>query len=221
MMLRNAYTLLTGCLLALFLVTACAEGTPITQPVRIVVLGDSLSAGYQLPASESVPMHMQKLFLAAGHTGVRIINMGISGDTTQNGLARLNLVIDDQPDIVLLELGANDMLRGLQASKARKNLALIIETLQRQGITVVLCGVSVPAVFTLGNAQLSAFKPMFSDLADTYGLSFYPDFLKGVRGKKSMNLPDGLHPNATGTQEIAERLYPLLLQAARDVAQHK
>lgn len=221
MLLRNAYTRLIASLLCAFALVSCSEGAPITTPVKIVMLGDSLTAGYQIPVNAAVPAHMQNLFLASGHTGVRVVNMGISGDTTQNGLARLKLTLDTQPDIVVLELGANDILQRVPASDARTNLAHIIEALQARDIIVVLCGVRIPGVFVLGNKYLGEYKPMFDDLADTYDLEFYPNFLNGVQGNSSLNLPDGLHPNERGAQEIASRLYPQLLKTAREFAEHQ
>lgn len=214
MPLCNVFKLLPV-LLCTLLLGACGDDAPITEPVRIAAFGDSLTAGYHIPAEDSVPAQLQERFLAEGHTGVRIMNMGISGDTTQNGLGRLNLVLEAQPDIVLLELGANDILRQMPAAKARENLSLMIEQMQARNITVILAGVEIPGIYVVGNRELGNYPPMFEEVAKEYGIVFYPNFLKGVQGKSDMNLKDGLHPNAQGAEEIAGRLYPLLLEAAQ------
>lgn len=221
MFLRNTYRSFCLIILAVAPLVACGEGAPITTPVKIIAFGDSLSAGHNLPTDAAVPAKLQQRFAAAGHTGVRVVNMGISGDTTQDGVARLNLAIDAEPDIVLLELGANDILRQSPAKKAQKNLETIIEQLQARGITVILSGVQIPGIFVIGNRHLSDYKPMFAALADNYDIEYYPNFLAGVQGDSSMNLQDGLHPNASGTEEIARRIYPMLLEAAQDIAATK
>lgn len=215
MLKRNLFKLASA-LLCTLLLTACGDDTPITEPVLVVAFGDSLTAGYRIPAESSVPAQLQERFIAEGHQGVRIMNMGISGDTTQNGLARLNLVLEAKPDIVLLELGANDILRQAPASKARENLSLMVEQMQAQDITVIFAGIEVPGIFAVGNKELANYPPMFKEVAKQYDLEYYPNFLKGVQGKKEMNLNDGLHPNPKGAAEIADRLYPLLLDAARE-----
>lgn len=218
---RNLYHYLASFLLCLSLLTACDAGGPITKPVTVVMFGDSLTDGYKLPTEQAVPARIQAHFLADGHTGVRVMNMGISGDTTQGGLARLNLALDKNPDVVVLELGANDMMRRIPVAEARKNLAEMIEALQARNIIVILCGVQVPAVFILGNEQLGEYKTMFRELSDDYNLDFYSNFLKGVQGKRDLNLEDGLHPNAKGAQVIADKLYPMVRDAAYDAAARK
>jgi acyl-CoA thioesterase-1 len=200
---------------------ACSESAPVIQPVKVIAFGDSLTAGYGLTASESYPAKLQTRFSAAGHTGVRIMNMGISGDTTHNGLSRLNLVLEQKPDIVILELGANDIMRRKPAEDARKNLETIIKAMQEQGIEIIFCGVNIPAVFVLGNQNMSAYQPMFDDLVETYELIYVPNFLKNVQGKPEMNLQDQLHPNGNGTQEIANNLYLVVLDAVQDVVAAK
>lgn len=221
MTIRNAFTSIFAALLCILCLGACGEGAPISTPVKIVIFGDSLTAGYKLPASESVPARLQERFMAAGHSGVRVINMGISGDTTQEGLSRFNLALEAEPDIVVLELGANDIMRHIPAKKMQENLDIMIRQLQERGIVVILSGVSIPAAYAIGNEQLGEYKPAFEALADTYSVEYYPNFLAGVQGKPEMNLQDGLHPNSKGIEEIANRLYPLLREAAHEVAERK
>lgn len=215
---RKFYHLLLACL-CLFVLSACDSGGPITQPVTVVAFGDSLTDGYRLPTEQAVPARLQAHFLAEGHTGVRILNMGISGDTTHGGLSRLNLALDAHPHVVILELGANDLMRGQPPANARKNLSMMIEALQSRDIIVILCGVEVPGAFTLSNPDRGEYPDMFAELADEYDVRFYRNFLKGVQGKAGLNLEDGLHPNAKGAQVIADKLYPLVLDAVREAAE--
>lgn len=221
MIRRKFYHLPALLCLLLLAVTGCEQKPPITEPVKIVVFGDSLTEGYNIRTEQAVPARLQAHFLAAGHTGVRIMNMGISGDTTRGGLARLNLVLNESPDIVLLELGANDLMRRTPAKDAQTNLRAMIEALQEQDITVILCGVKVPAIFVIGNPHMAEYPPMYDDLADIYDLPYYPNFLKGVLGEPKMLLEDQLHPSAAGAQEIADRIYPLVLESAHATAAKK
>lgn len=221
MMTRKLYHHFAPLIAVLLLVSGCAQEPPVTTPVKLIMFGDSLTDGYKIPTEQSVPARIQALFLADGHTGVRVMNMGISGDTTHGGVSRLNLVLNQSPDIVVLELGANDLLRRLPAEKARQNLAVMIEAMQQRGITVILAGVKVPGVFNVGNPQVAEYSPMFDGLAREYGLPYYPNFLEGTVGKSRFMQDDQLHPNADGAQEIAERLYPLVLKVTREVAGRK
>lgn len=221
MMTRKPYRhLALLCLLMLALV-GCGEVAPITTPVKVIVFGDSLTEGYELRTEQAVPARLQAYFLAEGHSGVRIMNMGVSGDTTQGGLARLNLLLNENPDVVVLELGANDLLRRSPAKETRTHLAAMIEAMQARDITVILCGIEVPGLFVIGNAHMAEYPPMFEDLADSYDLAYYPNFLKGVLGDPALMLSDQLHPNPAGAQEIAKRLYPLLRDTVQEVARRK
>lgn len=216
MILRNLYTRITAILLCVSCLAACGEGAPISAPVKIIAFGDSLTAGYQLPSNESVPARLQERFATAGHSGVRIINMGISGDTTHDGLSRLNLALEVQPDVVILALGANDMLRRIPVDESRENLEIMIKQMQAQNIAVILCGVELPA-----SVVKDDYEPMFETLADRYDLAYYPNFLAGVQGKPDMNLQDGVHPNSKGAQKIADKLYSIVLDTAHGVAARK
>lgn len=218
MFLRKLYQRIVLPLCFVLLLAACGEATPITTPIKMVMFGDSLTAGFRLPADASVPARLQTMFLEDGHTGVRVVNMGISGDTTENGLSRLNLLLDAQPDVVVLELGANDILQQVPVDVTREHLEIMITTLQEQGITIVLCGVEVPGAVPGAKYAPSEYTDMFDELAKDYGLLYYPNFLSGVQGKSGMNQTDGLHPSPKGTQTIAKKLYPTVLKAARMAA---
>lgn len=209
-------------LLALVLSAACdASHEPITAPVTIVAFGDSLTAGYNLPADDAFPVQLEERFLQDGSTGVKIINQGISGDTTKDGIARLQLALEAKPDIVILELGANDILRGLPADKARENLSDIITQLQHQNVTVILTGLEISSVFSFVKKEIGGYDTLFVELGKDYGVVVYKDFLKGVRGKKDLNLADGLHPNAQGVAVIVDNIYPTIREVAAEVAARK
>jgi acyl-CoA thioesterase-1 len=177
------------------------------EPVRIVGLGDSLMAGYQLAPGESFPEKLETALKERGHD-VLIVNAGVSGDTTSGGLSRLDWSVPDGTDLVILELGANDMLRGIRADVTEKNLAAMIERLKARGIGVVLAG--MVAAPNLGAGYAGEFNPIFPRLAETFGLSFYPFFLDGVAAQSRLLLADGMHPNSQGVDVMVERFVPLM-----------
>ena len=177
------------------------------EPVRIVGLGDSLMAGYQLAPGESFPEKLETALKARGHD-VLIVNAGVSGDTTSGGLSRLDWSVPDGTDLVILELGANDMLRGIRADVTENNLAAMIERLKARGIGVVLAG--MVAAPNLGAGYAGEFNPIFPRLAETHGLPFYPFFLDGVAAESRLLLADGMHPNAQGVDAMVERFVPLM-----------
>lgn len=174
-------------------------------PLRLVALGDSLTAGYGLPASQAFPTRLQAALKAAGHDVV-IENAGVSGDTTSAGLARLDWSVPDGTDGVILELGANDMLRGLDPAIAETSLDAILARLKQRGIPVLLVGMQ--AAPNLGAAYKQGFDAIYPRLAEKYGVRFYPFFLDGVAGQPSLNQPDGLHPTAAGVDLIVQRILP-------------
>jgi len=185
---------------------AAADARP-----AIVVLGDSLSAGFGLDAGQSFPDLLQVDLDRRGFR-YRVVNMGISGDTTQDGLARLSLAIAEKPAIVLLELGANDGLRGVPIAVTQQNLAEMIEVFQKAGSRVVLAGMTLPPNY--GPAFIAKFEAVYRDLAAKYKVTLIPFLLEGVGGDARYMLRDGLHPNAAGARKIAElvmkTLEPLL-----------
>ena len=183
-------------------------GTAMAQqdrPLRLVALGDSLTAGYGLPAEAAFPAVLERALKQRGHN-VEVANAGVSGDTTSGGLQRLEWSVPDGTDGVILELGANDMLRGLDPKVTRQALETIIQRLKARGIPVMLAGMY--ATRNLGPDYVARFDAIYRDLAGTYGLVLYPFFLEGVAGQKGLNLPDGLHPTAQGVEQIVRGILP-------------
>lgn len=177
------------------------------EPVRIVGFGDSLMAGYQLAPGKSFPEKLETALKARGHDVV-IANAGVSGDTSSGGLSRLDWSVPDGTELVILELGANDMLRGIRPDVTQKNLVAMIERLKERGIGVVLAGMM--AAPNLGADYAGQFNPLYPRLAETYGLPFYPFFLDGVAAEPGLLLADGMHPNAEGVDRMVERFLPLI-----------
>lgn len=169
------------------------------RPV-IVAFGDSLSAGFGLDPGQSYPDDMQRLIDAAGYR-YRVVNMGVSGDTTTDGVERLPSVLALKPAIVILEFGGNDGLRGQPVSSAKQNLAAMIEALRKAGAQVVLAGMTLPRNY--GPEYIHSFEQMYVQLADEYHLVRIPFLLDGVGGVASLTQADGLHPTAKGAQIVA------------------
>lgn len=190
--------LVAGALLA-FSASARAE------TLRLVALGDSLTAGYGLPADKSFPVRLQAALKAKGHDVV-IANAGVSGDTTSGGLARLDWSVPDGTDGVILELGANDALRGLDPAIPEKALGAIVARLKERGIPVLLAGMRAPP--NLGADYAARFDPIYPRLAASYGVPLYPFYLDGVAGNPKLNLPDGIHPTPEGIDVIVARILP-------------
>ena len=196
--------------LAFFLcaLTAIADAPAMAEekpPIDIIAFGDSLTAGYGLAPGDGFVPQLQAALTARGYH-VRVGNGGVSGDTSTGGLARLDWVVGPKTRGVILELGANDMLRGIAPSVTRANLTRMIETLQARNIEVMLAG--MVAAPNLGTAFAARFNPIYPQLAAQYGLVFYPFFLDGVAGQRELNLPDGIHPTAEGIGVIVENIMP-------------
>jgi acyl-CoA thioesterase-1 len=195
--------------MALVLVLALLGGLmPVAAQaaaLRLAALGDSLTAGWGLPADAAFPAQLQKALAGKGYQ-VAIANFGVSGDTTTGGLARLEPVLAQKPDGVILELGANDMLRGLPPEAARANLDAILAGLNKAGIPVLLCGMRAASNF--GRDYAAEFEAIYPELAKTYDAILYPFFLDGVTGQPGMTLPDGLHPTADGVAVVVSRILP-------------
>ena len=177
--------------------------------VRIVAFGDSLMAGYGLAVQDSFPAQLERALHAKGYA-VDVINAGVSGDTTAGGYARLEWVLLDDPDIVIMCLGGNDSLRGLDPAMTRVHLEAILTRLIESGISVVLAGMLAPP--NLGPDYTTAFNRVYPQLAQHYEISFYPFFLEGVATQDSLNQADGIHPNAAGVKYIVAAIQPLIIE---------
>jgi len=179
---------------------------PDTRPA-IVCFGDSLTAGFGVDPGKSYPDLLQQELDRRGYH-YRVVNLGVSGDTTQDGLARLPLVFSEKPRIVVLEFGANDGLRGQPVSISEKTLALMIEALQKAGARVVLAGITLPPNY--GPEYVHQFDAMYSDLASRYKLPLLPFLLAGVAVNTKLMQSDGLHPNAEGTRLVTKNVLSVL-----------
>lgn len=188
--------------------SASVAVVPETHAVpKIVAFGDSLTAGAGIPATEAYPAQLQRRLTRAGYN-VRVINAGVSGETTAGGLRRVDWVLKSHPDIVILELGANDGLRGLPIGSIQSNLERIIERLQAGGVTVVLTGMKLPLNY--GEEYRARFEAVYTALAEKYRLPFMPFFLEGVGAQAALNQADGIHPTAEGYRVIVDHLWPIL-----------
>lgn len=177
------------------------------RPVHLVALGDSLTAGYLLPQDKALPAVLEMLLKEKGRM-ITITNAGVSGDTTADGLARLDWSIPDGVSGVIVALGANDMLRGLDPTIPRTNLTAILDRLKARGLPVFIIGMRAPANY--GPAYAQAFDSIYPDLAKAYDAPLYPFMLEGVAGRAELLLSDGLHPNVKGVEVIAHQILPQL-----------
>jgi len=175
------------------------------KPVKLVVLGDSLSAGYGLPAASAFPVRLQKALKDRG-VDVDMINAGVSGDTSSGGRDRLDWSIPDGTHAVILELGANDALRGIDPKITRAALTDIVSRLKGRGIAVMLCGMLAPPNYGADYAE--RFNSIYPDLARAFDLPLYPFFLEGVAADAKLNQADGIHPTAAGVDIIVKNMLP-------------
>jgi acyl-CoA thioesterase I len=174
-------------------------------PMRIVALGDSLTAGYGLAANEAFPVKLQSALAAKG-IATDIANAGVSGDTSSGGLARVDWSVPDGTDAVILELGANDALRGIDPNVTRGALDALLRRLSERHIPVLLCGMLAPR--NMGAEYGRGFDAIYPDLAKAYGAILYPFFLDGVATDPRLNQRDGLHPTAAGVDVIVAKILP-------------
>jgi acyl-CoA thioesterase I len=189
------------------LAAASASFVRAETPVKIVALGDSLTAGLGLPEHEGFVPRLQAALAARG-VSAEITNAGVSGDTASDGLARLDWSVPPGTDAVIVELGANDMLRGIDPQVTRRALATIVQRLQARHITILLCGML--AAPNLGADYRKAFDRIYPALAEEYGVPLYPFFLAGVASDPRLNQSDGLHPNEAGVRVIVARIVPAI-----------
>jgi acyl-CoA thioesterase-1 len=201
-------TLLLAPLLLAPVLTA-ALASPASAAQKLLVLGDSLTAGYNLPPGDAYPAQLEAALKARG-VNMPVINAGVSGDTTAAGLARLDWALAEKPTHVVVALGANDMLRGLPPEQARQNLDAIITQIKQAGVKVMLAGML--AAPNLGADYGKRFNSIYPDLAAKHGIPLYPFFLDGVVSDARLNLGDGLHPNRDGVAVMVERTLPQILR---------
>lgn len=180
---------------------------PVAARPRIVFLGDSLTAGLGLQKDQAVPALTQRRLDAHGYR-YEVVNAGVSGDTSAGGLSRLDWSLDGDVDVLVIELGANDGLRGNPVAGMRRNLDEIIRRAKARDIKVLLTGMEAPPNF--GQAYTNEFRRVFADLAREHGVAFVPFFLEGVAGIPSLNNADGIHPNPEGARIIEQALWPVL-----------
>ncbi|WP_295490532.1 arylesterase [Sphingorhabdus sp. EL138] len=181
----------------------------------VVAFGDSLYAGYRLAPNEGLAPQLQAALQAAG-MNARVHNAGVSGDTTAAGKTRLSFVLDNldrKPDLVVLGLGGNDMLRGIKPEETKANMTAMMDELKRRDIPVVLTGML--AAPNLGADYVNSFNGIFPDLANSYGAALYPFFFNGVVTDATLMLPDNIHPNAKGVSRVVEGLSPLVEAALK------
>jgi acyl-CoA thioesterase-1 len=188
------------------LAQAPPAATP-AKPVKMVVLGDSLSAGLGLSASAAFPARLQK---ALGDKGIKVdmVNAGVSGDTTSGGRDRLDWSIPEGTEAVILELGANDALRGIDPAVTRAALSDILTQLKARKIAVLMCGMLAPPNY--GPEYAARFNAIYPELSKSFGVPLYPFFLEGVAAEAKLNQPDGLHPTAEGIDVIVKNILPMV-----------
>jgi acyl-CoA thioesterase-1 len=187
--------------------TALGQGSVAVtaKPVKMVVLGDSLSAGYGLPAGAAFPVRLQKALDTKG-IKVDMINAGVSGDTASGGRDRLDWSVPEGTDAVIVELGANDALRGTDPAVTRAALSDILTRLKARGVAVLLCGMVAPPNY--GSDYAARFNAIYPELAKSFGVPLYPFFLEGVAADARLNQADGMHPTAEGVDVLVKNILP-------------
>lgn len=209
--IRGQFNQFAAVFLFLASLLAGAQAALANEGPVILAFGDSLTAGYGLPQKDSFPAQLSRALASAGHPA-KVINAGVSGDTSAGGANRIDWALADKPDLVILELGANDGLRGFEPSQTRKNLDIIMEKSLDSGAKVLFTGMLAPR--NLGNDYAAEFDAVFPDIAEKYpNAVYYPFFLDGVAADPKLNQDDGIHPNAEGVAVIVERILPFVLRA--------
>ncbi|SEA17741.1 arylesterase [Rubrimonas cliftonensis] len=196
--------------LAAGLLAAMALAGAAAAEMRVVALGDSLTHGYGLPPADGFVPQLEAWLRRNGAEDVTVVNAGVSGDTTAGGLARLEWSLGDGADALIVELGGNDLLRGIDPAASRANLEAILRKAGARGLPVLLSGLEAPGNY--GPDYKRAFDAMYPELAEEYGALLDPSFLEGVQDDRSLWQSDGIHPNAEGVTVIVERIGPLVLE---------
>lgn len=189
------------------MMTFALSWTARAETISLIGFGDSLMAGYQLPPEDAFPARLEKALKEKGFD-VTIANAGVSGDTSSGGLARIDWSVPDGTKGVILELGANDALRGIAPEETRKNIEAMITRLKDRGIAVLLAGMMAPP--NMGADYAARFNPIYPELAKKYGLELYPFFLDGVVTEAKLKLEDGMHPNGDGVGVMVEKALPVV-----------
>jgi acyl-CoA thioesterase-1 len=200
---------------ALLVILGLARPLQAAEPIRILAFGDSITAGYGLPEADTLTSRLADALNKMGRT-VTVINGGVSGDTTADGLTRIDWALADKPQIMILALGANDMLRGLDPRTTRANLEGIIQKAKAAGVEIVLAGMLAPP--NLGSEYKSAFDAIYPELAKAHNLLFMPFLLQDVAQVSDLNQGDGIHPNGDGVAMMVRNLLPYVTQAMDHVA---
>lgn len=189
-----------------------------SRPITLVAFGDSLSAGYMLPPNASFPAQLQVALLAKGYK-VEVVNAGVSGDTSAGGLQRLDWSVQGDADGVVLELGANDALRGIEPSLTKANLDKLLERIKAKGAEVLLAGMKAPANWGVEYQQ--SFDAIYPELAAKHAVPLYPFFLQNVFGVEGLTLDDGLHPTEKGVAEIVRNILPEVEAMLKRIGERK
>ncbi len=193
---------------------AVAAPVPAAKEPLVIFLGDSLTAGLGLPAEQAYPALVERTLDREGQP-VRALNAGVSGDTTAGGLSRLDWLLQQKPDVVVVGLGANDGLRGIDPADTERNLREIVRRSQEAGARVLLLGMQIPPNY--GPDYAGRFKDLYPEIADDLDVPLVPFLLEGVGGVPDLNLPDGIHPNPRGQVRVAENVVPHLKDVVRNL----
>ena len=206
---RSAYGGFAAVFVALAFVLGMGPAHAQSEPVKLAVLGDSIAAGYGLSPDQAFPVRLQAALVAQGRK-VTVLNHSVSGDTTAGGLERVDWMLADKPDIVLVALGGNDMLRGTDPAATERNLDAIVAKLKASGVEVWLAGMMAPRNF--GPEYAKAFDGLYGRLAAKYDVPLYPFLLDGIAQTDGLNQTDGIHPNTKGVDVLIERLLPFVVK---------
>jgi acyl-CoA thioesterase-1 len=216
MNLRTGYGRFAAAVNSLLIAILCASiAHAQSAPVKLAVLGDSLAAGFGVSPAQAIPARLEAALKKEGRN-IAVINHGVSGDTTAGGLQRVDWMLADKPDIVIVELGANDALRALDPAATERNLDAIVTKLKASGVAVWLAGMLAPRNF--GPEYAQQFDGLYKRLADKHAVPLYPFFLDGVAQDPALNQADGIHPNPKGVDVIVERILPFVTKNLDDYA---
>ncbi|HSB77681.1 MAG TPA: arylesterase [Candidatus Methylomirabilis sp.] len=217
--MRGRYVLLWLTLWAILGTPACGQGDPPSNARNVanyegtvVAVGDSLTAGLGIEEDLAYPALLEKKLAAEGFR-YRVVNAGVSGETSSGALSRIHWILRMKPDIVILETGANDGLRGIDPTLTRKNIEEILRVLQGAHVSVILAGMEM--VQNLGQEYTTAFRRIYPEAAKKFRVPLIPFFLEGVAGKPALNQADGIHPTAAGYKVVVETVYPHVAEAIR------